>query len=87
MAGMPYLVGEHRPEVVVPQQTSMVYPSVASYLSQRTSPPASSQQITTNAVYNQQQTTSINLTAQYKFQDMRTLAQEVRTLQMLYPST
>lgn len=86
-AGVPYLVGEHRPEVVVPQTDSLVFPSIAAFLGQRISPPASGQQIRANAIYNQQQTTTFHLTAQYRSVERQSLVQDIQTLQLLYGST
>lgn len=83
-AGMPTLVGEKGRELFVPQTNGVVLPNS---LTQRIAPPASSQQISHSAIYNQQVENTFNLTAQYKYQDQRTLAQDVRMMQLLYPST
>lgn len=92
LAGMAYTVGELGRELFVPQTSGSILPAnttsqLLAGMNQRISPPASAQQITNSAVYNQQQTTMFNLTAQYQYQAPRSLAQDVRTLQMLYPST
>lgn len=85
-AGQPYLVGEHRPEVVMPTVDSYAFPSVSAY-NQRISPPASAQQIAHNAVYNTtNQGPTFNLTAQYRMQSERSLIQDINLMQLLYPS-
>jgi TP901 family phage tail tape measure protein len=84
VAGMSYLVGERGRELFVPQTNGSILPAS---MTQRIAPPASAQQIAYHsAIYNQQTTNTWHLSAQYRYQSERSLAQDIRQLQLMYPS-
>jgi len=87
-AGQVTLVGERRPEVVVPQVPSLVYPSIAAY-QQRISPPATGQQLMSSGGMGATVTNnySFTTTGQYRYESPQTLSQKVRTLATFYGST
>lgn len=84
-AGMSYLVGERGRELFTPSVNGSILPAS---LTQRISPPASARQIVSSAVsHNTTYGPTFQIQAQYKYQAERSLVQDIRTLQMLYPST